>query len=152
MLADGLSLAVEAEPDLMIDVATLTGAAKVALGPLIAGMWANDDAAAAVLDGAAKTAGEKMWQMPLEQEYFSMLESDVADMKNVGDRWGGAITATLFLEKFVDGRPWAHIDIAGPGRIGKAEHYQSKGGSGFGVRTLVAVAEALAENEWRPTD
>ena len=146
VLADGLSLAVEAEPDLVVDVATLTGAAKVALGPLVAGMWANDDETAALLDGASREAGEKMWRMPLEEEYASMLDSDVADVKNVGERWGGAITAALFLEKFVDDTPWAHIDIAGPGRISKAEHYQSKGGSGFGVRTLIAVAEAMAEN------
>ena len=144
VLADGLSLAAEDEPDLMIDVATLTGAAKVALGPLVAGMWSNDDESADLVVGAARAAGEKVWRMPLEKEYASMLESDVADVKNVGERWGGAITASLFLEKFVDGRPWVHIDVAGPARIGKAEHYLSKGGSGFGVRTLVAVAEALA--------
>lgn len=149
VLSDGLSLAAEAEPDLMIDVATLTGAAKVALGPLVAGMWSNDDDSAALVEAAARGAGEKVWRMPLEEEYASMLESDVADVKNVGERWGGAITASLFLEKFVDGRPWVHLDVAGPARIGKAEHYLSKGGSGFGVRTLVAVAELLAE---APTD
>jgi leucyl aminopeptidase len=146
VLADGLSLAAEAEPDLMIDVATLTGAAKVALGPLVAAMWANDDDVAALVDGAAHATGEKMWRMPLEEEYASMIDSDVADIKNVGERWGGAITAALFLEKFVSDLPWAHIDIAGPGRVGKAEHYISKGGSGFGVRTLVAVAETMAAN------
>lgn len=144
VLADGLSLAAESEPDVMIDVATLTGAAKVALGPIVAGMWANDDDAAATVEAAGKATGEKIWRMPLEEEYASMLDSDVADVKNVGERWGGAITASLFLEKFVDDRPWVHIDIAGPGRVGKAEHYVSKGGSGFGVRTLIAVAEAMA--------
>ena len=144
VLADGLSLAAEAEPDLMIDVATLTGAAKVALGPLVAGIWANDDEAADLVDGAARAAGEKMWRMPLEQEYATMMDSDVADIKNTAERWGGAITAALFLEKFVDDRPWVHIDIAGPARVGKDDHYISKGGTGFGVHTLVALAERLA--------
>ncbi len=144
VLADGLSLAVEAEPDLIVDVATLTGACMVALGKKVAGLFASDDDVADSLAGAAAAAGESVWRMPLEKEYRSMLDSVVADMKNIGNRWGGAITAALFLKEFAGDGPWAHLDIAGPARAEKTEHYISKGGTGFGVRTLVALAEAHA--------
>lgn len=145
VLADGLSLAAEMEPDLIVDIATLTGAVKVALGPNIGGLFADDDDAAATVEGAALAAGEKMWRLPLDHEYDSMIESDIADMKNTGGRYGGAITAALLLANFVGDTPWVHLDVAGPARADKTEHYVSKGGSGFGVRTLVAVAEALSE-------
>jgi leucyl aminopeptidase len=144
VLADGLSLATELEPDLIVDIATLTGACKVALGPSIGGLFADDDEAAATVEAAASAAGEKMWRLPLDHEYESMIESDIADMKNTGGRYGGAITAALLLANFVGDTPWVHLDVAGPARADKTEHYVSKGGSGFGVRTLVAVAEALA--------
>jgi leucyl aminopeptidase len=144
VLADGLALAAEMEPDLIIDIATLTGAAKVSLGPLIGCLFSNDDDAAATVEAASKAAGEKLWRMPLEKEYASMVESDIADMKNNGGRWGGAITAGLILSEFVGEIPWVHLDVAGPARADKTEHYVAKGGSGFGVRTLVAVAEAMA--------
>jgi leucyl aminopeptidase len=143
VLADGLALAVEQEPDLIVDIATLTGACKVALGPLIGGLMATDDDAAQVVASAAEAAGEKMWRLPLDQEYRTFMESDVADMKNTTGRWGGAITAGLILSEFVGDTPWVHLDVAGPARADKAEHYISKGGSGFGVRTLVSVAKAL---------
>lgn len=145
VLADGLSLAAEMEPDLIVDIATLTGACKVALGPNIAGLLAHDDAAAHTVATAAAAAGEKVWRLPLETEYASMIKSDIADMKNTGERWGGTITAALLLSEFVGDIPWVHLDVAGPARADKTEHYVTKGGSGFGVRTLVAVAEALAE-------
>ncbi len=145
ILADGLAFAAEMEPDLIIDIATLTGAVKVALGPVIGGLFAHDDDAAATVEAASKAAGEKLWRMPLEKEYASMIESDIADMKNIAGRWGGAITAGLILSEFVGEVPWVHLDVAGPARADKTEHYVSKGGSGFGVRTLVAVAEAMAE-------
>ena len=145
VLADGLSLAAELEPDLIVDAATLTGAAKVALGEKIAAMMSNDDDAAATVLGAARRAGEDVWRMPLDSQYRKKLDSEVADMKNTGDRFGGSITAALMLEEFVDGIPWAHLDIAGPARSGAAEHYITKGGTGFGVRTLVAIAEDLAD-------
>jgi len=144
VLADGLSLAAEMEPDLIVDIATLTGACKVALGPNIAGLLANDDAAADTVMTSAAAAGERVWRLPLETEYASMIKSDVADMKNTGERWGGIITAALLLAEFVNDVPWVHLDVAGPARADKTEHYVSKGGSGFGVRTLVAVAETLA--------
>lgn len=144
VLADGLALATEYEPDLIVDIATLTGACKVALGPLIGGLFASDDDAADTVIAAAMAAGEKMWRMPLESEYASLIESDIADMKNIGGRWGGAITAGLILAEFVDDTPWVHLDVAGPARADKAEHYITKGGTGFGVRTLIEVARSLA--------
>jgi leucyl aminopeptidase len=142
VLADGLSLAVEAEPDLVVDVATLTGAAKVALGAEIGAVFGTDDARDLVV-GAAESAGEHVWPMPLHSAYRSHIDSSVADIKNTGERWGGAITAALFLREFAGEGPWAHIDIAGPARASKTANYTPKGASGFGVRTLVAVAEAL---------
>ncbi|MBT8197280.1 MAG: leucyl aminopeptidase [Acidimicrobiia bacterium] len=144
VLADGLSLAAESSPDLIIDIATLTGACKVALGPRIAGLFSNDDDAAATVVAAARRAGERVWRMPLAADYRPMIDSTIADMKNTGDRWGGAITAALLLEEFVGDVPWVHLDIAGPGRADSTRHYVQKGATGFGVRTLVAVAEDLA--------
>jgi len=145
VLADGLALAAEDEPDLIVDIATLTGACKVALGPLVGGLIAKDDDAAEQVLAAAEAAGEAMWRLPFVEEYRSMVESDIADMKNIGGRWGGAITAAIILSEFVGDTPWVHLDIAGPGRADKTEHYVSKGGSGFGVRTMVAVAESLSD-------
>jgi leucyl aminopeptidase len=146
VLADGLSLAAESEPDLIVDIATLTGAAVVALGSLIACLFATDDQTAELVSSAAEAAGEKTWRMPLEAEYKRLTESDIADMKNVAGRAGGAITAALLLSEFVGDIPWVHLDIAGPARADKADHYNSKGGTGFGVRTLVEVARAMANS------
>ena len=145
VLADGLGIAAEAEPDLIVDIATLTGAAKVALGPTVGAIFGNDDEAIAAVEAAARFAGESMWTMPLEHSYRSMLDSPVADMKNIGDRWGGAILAALFLSEFVNERPWIHLDIAGPGRADKTEHYVAKGGTGFAVRTLVELARGMVK-------
>jgi len=146
VLADGLSLAVEEEPDLIVDIATLTGACAVALGPKIAGVWASDDATAATIAEAADQSGEKVWRMPLESEYRSFIDSEIADMKNTGERYGGAISAALLLAEFAGDGAWAHLDIAGPARSAKAEHYITKGGTGFGVRTFVELAAAFAES------
>lgn len=143
VLADGIAFAAEMEPDLIVDIATLTGACKVALGPTIGGLFAADDGAAEIVGSAAEAAGEKLWRMPLDAEYASMIESDIADMKNTAGRWGGAITAGLILKEFAAEVPWVHLDVAGPARADKTEHYVQKGGSGFGVRTLVSVAEAM---------
>jgi leucyl aminopeptidase len=144
VLADGLSLAAEGEPDLMIDVATLTGACQVALGMKVAGLLSSDDDAASTVETAARRAGEKVWRLPLEKSYRSKLDSPIADLKNIGDRYGGAITAALFLEEFTDDLPWVHLDIAGPARADGDDGYITKGGTGFGVATLVAVAEDMA--------
>jgi leucyl aminopeptidase len=142
VLADGLSLAAELKPDLIVDVATLTGACSVALGPKIGGLFASDDEAAAAVLDAAWVAGEKLWRLPLEAEYKSHIESTIADMKNTGERYGGAISAALLLAEFAGDGPWVHLDIAGPARSSAAEHYVTKGGTGFAVRTLVELATA----------
>jgi leucyl aminopeptidase len=145
VLSDALALAAEAEPDLIVDVATLTGASQVALGMKIGAVFGNDDDAVSAVEAAGRFAGEKLWRLPLEKEYRSLIDSDVADMKNTGSRYGGAITAALLLEEFVDDRPWVHLDIAGPARADKDEHYVTKGGTGFGVRTLVELARERSQ-------
>ena len=145
VLADGLGIAAEAGPDLIVDIATLTGAAKVALGPSVGAIFGNDEAATAAVEAAARFAGESMWVMPLERSYRPQLESPIADMKNIGDQWGGAILAALFLSEFVDERPWVHLDIAGPGRSDRTEDYIAKGGTGFAVRTLVELAREMVK-------
>jgi leucyl aminopeptidase len=139
VLADGLSLAVEAGVDAVIDLATLTGACMVALGPTIAGLMGNNEAWADQVRAAADRAGEPVWPLPLPKDYRKKIDSEVADIKNTGGRYGGALTAGLFLEEFVDGVPWAHLDIAGPARSEEDDGYTPKGGSGFGVRTLVEM-------------
>ncbi len=143
VLADGLSLAAEHGPDLMIDLATLTGACMVALGDKIAGLFGADEPAALVADAAA-AAGERVWRLPLPEDYRKNIDSDIADMKNTGGRYGGAINAALLLKEFVGDVPWVHLDIAGPARATEADHYVTKGGTGFGVRTMVEVAHRLA--------
>jgi leucyl aminopeptidase len=143
VLADGLALAAEERPDLVIDVATLTGACKVALGEKIAGLFGADEPAALVSE-AAEAAGERVWHMPMPEDYRKNIDSDVADMKNTGPRWGGAINAALLLKEFVGDVDWVHLDIAGPARASDSEHYITKGGTGFGVRTMVEVARRMA--------
>lgn len=146
VLADGLSLAVEDDPDLVVDIATLTGACMVALGKKVAGLFGSDDDAAGQVEAAARRAGEKVWRMPMEKDYRSALDSPIADLKNIGDRYGGAITAALFLSEFTDERPWVHLDIAGPARAEGDDGYIAKGGTGFAVSTLVALAEDMASS------
>jgi leucyl aminopeptidase len=137
-LADVLCYAVQTiKPDEMIDMATLTGACVVALGPLCAGLMANRQGLANRLLSAAEAAGERVWQLPLLDEYREHLKSDVADLNNVGPRGGGAITAGLFLTEFAAGVPWAHLDIAGPAFVEKDGPLTAKGGTGVGVRTIL---------------
>lgn len=137
-LADALVYADKLGVDAIIDLATLTGACVVALGEDIAGLWSSDDSLANQIKIAGESAGEKFWQMPLETKYFDGLKSAIADMKNTGPRYGGSITAALFLEKFVEKTPWAHLDIAGPVWTDKPNGItNNQGGTGFGVRTLV---------------
>lgn len=138
ILADALSLATEAKPDAIVDLATLTGACMVALGPRYAGVMGTDGDGwvGQVLDAGGRT-GERVWQLPLPPEYRSMLDSNVADLKNIGGAHGGAITAGLFLKEFVgEGIPWAHIDIAAPAFIDAPFEEHPKGGTGYGVRLL----------------
>jgi leucyl aminopeptidase len=142
ILADALSFAVEAKPDRLIDLATLTGACMVALGLRTAGLFATDDALAADLLDACKTTGERAWRMPLDDDFAEGLKSDVADLKNVAGKWGGAVTAAKFLQRFVGETPWAHLDIAGPSWVDSDSATRDAGGTGCFVRTLIALVEA----------
>src|SRR5688500_7170957 len=140
ILADGLSLAAEEQPDAVIDLATLTGACMVALGIKVAGLMGNDEGWIGQVQRAAARAGEPVWHLPLPQEYRKDLDSEIADLKNItGNRYGGALTAGLFLSEFTGGVPWVHLDIAGPARAPSDDGYIARGGTGFGVRTLVEV-------------
>ena len=137
ILADALALAAQQKPDYMINLATLTGACMVALGTQVAGLFSNNQPLAeALLRGASET-GEKLWQLPLVKEYKDSIKSGVADMKNIGGAHGGAIIAALILQEFVADVPWAHLDIAGPAFSGGDNLICPKGGTGFGVRTLI---------------
>ena len=136
-LADALVFAEKLEVDAIIDLATLTGACIVALGNDIGGLWSSDDTLATAIKDAAGIAGEKFWQMPLEDKYFKGLKSPIADMKNTGPRAGGSITAALFLKQFVEKTPWAHLDVAGPVWSDKDSGVNNSGATGFPVRTLV---------------
>jgi leucyl aminopeptidase len=142
VLADALSLAAEMRPDAIVDLATLTGACVVALGNAIAGIMGNDDALMARIDAAALRGGESTWPLPMPKAYRSHIDSEVADMKNIGKAGAaGAIAAALLLERFVDDVPWAHLDIAGPARSDEVSGVLAKGGTGFGVRTLLVFLE-----------
>ena len=137
ILADALSYAARYEPALVIDLATLTGAVVVALGHHATGMMGTDEAAMAALDESGRRTYERVWELPLFQEYEKLIKSDVADVKNTGGRWAGAITAALFLKKFVGALPWVHLDIAGTAIIEEPTDYVPRGGSGVGVRLLI---------------
>ena len=140
ILADALSLASEDKPDAIVDLATLTGACVVALGDSYAGIMGNDDSWIETVQGAAKAAGERLWPLPLPEDYRKQLDSPVADLANIGSGNGGTITAGLFLSEFVaDGIPWVHLDIAGPAFADKVSGVDGKGGTGFGVRTLIEL-------------
>ncbi len=141
ILADGLSLASEAKPDAIVDLATLTGACMVALGPKIAGVMSNNDDWVSQIRAASDATGERVWHLPLPEDYKKQFESPVADMKNIGTPYGGALTAGLILQEFVgEGIPWAHIDIAGPAWSDAEDADITKGGTGFGVRLLADLA------------
>jgi leucyl aminopeptidase len=145
ILADGLCLAVEANPDAIVDIATLTGAQRVALGDEVGALFATTDELADYFTAASARSGEQLWRMPIVEGYESSIESDVADMKNTGKPGSaGMIAATLLLRRFTDGRPWAHLDIAGPGRAEAAKGYVTKGATAFGARTIVEFLEAVA--------
>jgi leucyl aminopeptidase len=136
-LADGLVYAARQGATELIDLATLTGAAVVALGEGTTALFASDDDLAARLQAAAGEAGERFWRLPLTEELNEKIRGEVGDLKNSGGRGGGAITAALFLARFREGRPWAHLDIAGSARADKPGPYTPKGASGVGVRTLL---------------
>ncbi len=149
ILADALGMAAEDKPDLLIDVATLTGAAVVALGLRTAGVMGNDDEARSAVCAAADAAGEAMWPMPLPDDLRAGLDSGTADIANIGDRNGGMLSAGVFLREFVPaGQSWVHVDIAGPSFNAKGAYgYTPKGATGCAVRTFVQVAAEMAQGE-----
>jgi leucyl aminopeptidase len=141
VLADALSLASEAEPDAIVDLATLTGACVVALGEKVAGLMGNHDGWIDQVQAAADRAGEAVWPLPLPKAYRESIDSPIADLKNISNgRYGGALVAGLFLQEFVgEGIPWVHLDIAGPAESDNDDGEITKGGTGFGVRTLLEL-------------
>jgi leucyl aminopeptidase len=140
ILADALSYAQRLGLSPLIDLATLTGACRIALGTLYSGLFSNDQDLADKVLRAAERTGERIWQMPMPEEYKEQNKSEIANVKNTGNRYGGAITAALFLAEFVDNTPWAHLDIAGTASSNKESGYTVKGATGVGVRTLVELA------------
>ena len=146
ILADALARACEESPDVIVDIATLTGAQLVALGTRTAGAMSNDDDVRSQVCAAADRAGEMVWPMPLPPELRKAIDSDTGDITNVGDRYGGMLVAGIFLREFVtEGTPWVHLDVAGPAwNSHEPWGCTPKGGTGFGVRTLLQLAEDLA--------
>ena len=139
VLADALNYACGLKPERIIDLATLTGAIMVALGPHTVGLYANDEGLAGDLLASSELAGEHLWRMPLTEGLKDQLKSDIADTKNTGERFGGSITAALFLQEFIQGTPWAHLDIAGPASGSADSGAKTRGGSGVGVATLAEL-------------
>jgi len=136
ILCDGLSYAVKQKCDVIIDIATLTGACMVALGKYMAGLMGNDEKLIKQLQRASKDSGEKVWPMPSSDEYAKEMKSKIADLKNIGSKWGGACTAAAFLRQFVGDTKWAHLDIAGMDIFSKPTEFSAEGSTGFGVRLL----------------
>lgn len=146
VLADVLDVAISAGAEKIVDLATLTGACMIALGRDVAGIMTNNQPWCDQVLSAARKCGEPLWQLPMFPEYTEHISSGIADIKNVGDgRWGGAITAAKFLEEFVGGAPWVHLDIAGPAFLDQAKPWLDAGGSGVFVRTLVELARSQAD-------
>ena len=144
-LADALAYAEELKPDEIIDIATLTGACMTALGTVYSGIMGNNDEKIQEFIAAAKDAGEKFWQLPMDEEYGESLKSDTADTKNTGGRMGGASAAGVFLSKFVKNTPWVHLDIAGTAFLDKANSEGIKNGAGIGVRSLIKYVMKQAQ-------
>jgi len=145
ILADALSYARKLDAKAIIDVATLTGACMVALGKICSGAFSNNQELVDKIIIAGNEAGEYIWQLPMYEEYREQLKSDVADIKNIGNRYGGAITAAKFLAEFVDDTPWVHLDIAGTSETDKEKGYLVKGATGVPVRTLVNLVLSLVK-------
>ncbi|MGH9138547.1 MAG: leucyl aminopeptidase [Acidimicrobiales bacterium] len=146
VLADGLVLAAEEQPDAIVDIATLTGAAVIALGTGYAGVLGNDQSLVDRIRQSAEAVDEPVWQLPLEtKRYRKLLDSDVADLKNIGNQYGGAITAAVFLSEFPGDVPWAHLDIAPTMKVDADESWRSKGATGFGTRLLIDLASTFTK-------
>jgi leucyl aminopeptidase len=140
---------VEHRPQRLLDLATLTGSCMVALGTKVAGLFSNDEAFFEEFLEASHQTGERVWRLPLDEDYKDQLKSHVADLKNVGSKWGGAITAAKFLEHFVGTTPWIHLDIAGPSWSDSDSAACDIGATGCFVRTIVQLIENQARN-WDP--
>jgi leucyl aminopeptidase len=147
VLADGLFYARQLGATHLVDAATLTGACVVALGFVNAGIFATDEPMYSTFQRALERAGEKMWRLPLDAEYVELIRSTIADIMNTGGRWGGAITAAMFLKEFVDDTPWIHLDIAGTSWMEENKPWIAKGPSGFAVRSLVEFARLMGGND-----
>jgi len=145
ILADALSYAKKLGAKFMVDVATLTGACRVALGDVYIGAFGNNQELTDKATKAGAEAGELIWQMPMHEQYKEQIKSDVADLKNIGGKWGGAITAAQFLAEFVGDTPWVHLDIAGKEISEKERGYLVKGATGVPVRTLVNLVLSLTK-------
>ncbi len=146
ILADALSYARKHDAKAIVDVATLTGACRVALGTVCSGAFSNNQELTDRIITAGKEAGEYIWQLPMYDEYNEQLKSDIADIKNIGNSYGGAITGAKFLAEFVDDTPWVHLDIAGTSDTDKEKGYLVKGATGVPVRTLVNLVLSLADS------
>ncbi len=145
ILADAMTYAIRQGATHLVDIATLTGSCAIALGTNITGIMGNNREFIERLTEAARLAGEQVWELPLPPEYKDQLKSEIADIKNLGAKYGGALTAGLFLQEFVENLPWVHMDIAGTADTDSEEPYRAKGATGVGVRTLAMLAVRLAE-------
>jgi leucyl aminopeptidase len=143
-LADALTYGLALNPEVVLDFATLTGACVVALGPHTAGVMSNNDATRDSWLAAARRAGEDMWPLPLPPRLMEQLKSEIADLRNTGERWGGALTAGLFLREFIGTTPWVHVDLAGPATTSKEWGCFGKGATGFGVASILEYLRGLA--------
>jgi leucyl aminopeptidase len=144
VLGDMLAWANELKPAAIIDLATLTGACIIALGNYITGAFGDDDQLMFDVLESARVAGEELWRLPISEFQKDVLKSEVADMKNAGERAGGSINAAVFLKEFVGNTPWVHLDIAGPSQSPRERGYFGKGATGVGVRTLVELIRRRA--------
>jgi leucyl aminopeptidase len=150
ILADALAYAQRYQPKAVVDIATLTGACVVALGEITSGLMGTNPDLVARIKAASERTAEKVWELPLFEEYGEQIKSDVADVKNTGGRPAGTITAAFFLSKFAAGMPWAHLDIAGKALTDKERNpYTPKGATGVGVRLFVQL---LRDWRWRSAD
>jgi leucyl aminopeptidase len=145
ILCDGLAYAAAQNCSIIIDIATLTGACRVALGKYMAGLMGNDEKLMRQIQAAAEESGEKVWPLPSGDEYAEEMKSKIADLKNTGSKWGGACTAAAYLRQFVGDTKWAHLDIAGTEMFDKTTEYTTEGSSGFGVRLLTTYLMSIAK-------
>lgn len=143
VMADALVLATEQAPDAIVDIATLTGATLVSLGPLVAPVMGNNAAVVRQIEAAGAATGEPVWELPLERRYRKLLDSDIADISNLGGPHAGSITAALFLAEFVGDVPWGHLDVAGTMHAAADDSWRSAGATGFGARLLVELARTF---------